>query len=81
MPNKGGYTTLWHDHFGSVHFVVAVFAIPILFLVHFGADLFGTNFMNIIFFVFFFFQFFFFFFFYKIFFPCFLFLFVFFFQK
>jgi len=44
---KWGYTTLWHDHF-----VVALFCIA-----HFGVDLFGTNFLRIIYFFFQFFNF------------------------
>jgi len=53
---KFGFTTLWCDHFGAARFVVALFALPILLLVYFGADLFGANFTKIIFsFAFFFF--------------------------
>jgi len=44
-----GYTTLWHNRFVAARFVVALFALPILLLVHIGADLFGANFTKIIF--------------------------------
>jgi len=50
MLQKTGSTSFFRHHFGAARFVAAFFALPILLLVHFGADLFGENFMKIIFF-------------------------------
>jgi len=46
---REGSMFLWHDHFGMAHFVVALFGVAHVVLVHFGADLFCANFTKIIF--------------------------------
>jgi len=50
-PHKLGYTTLWCDHFGGAHFVVALFGVADFVAVPFWSESFWCEFHKNIFFL------------------------------